>query len=110
MKTNTAKEAMLKGKPAFGYSLGLGSPANAELLSNCGIDFLLLDRQHGSWEEESTIAALVAMARVARNDYTMIGRLLDEGVLGIGFQFLTAGSDAGFLQNGAAAGIKLLKG
>ena len=91
MKTNTAKEAMLQGKPAFGYSLGLGSPANAELLSNCGIDFLLLDRQHGSWGEESTIAALVAMAagsavpmaRVARNDYTMIGRLLDEGVLGI---------------------------
>lgn len=90
-KINTAKQMMLQGKPAFGYSLGLGSPANAELLSTCGIDFLLLDRQHGSWGEESTIAALVAMsagtavpmARVARNDYTMIGRLLDEGMLGI---------------------------
>ena len=82
---------MLEGKPAFGYALALGSPLNAELLSNCGIDFLLLDRQHGSWGDDSTIAALTAMAagsavpmaRVARNDYTLIGRLLDEGMMGI---------------------------
>jgi 4-hydroxy-2-oxoheptanedioate aldolase len=40
---------------------------------------------------DATIAALIAMsagaaipmARVARNDYTLIGRLLDEGMLGI---------------------------
>ena len=91
MKVNTAKEKMKEGKPAFGYALSQGSPLNAEVLSNCGIDFLLLDRQHGSWGEDSTIAAFTAMAsgsavpmaRVARNDYTMIGRLLDEGALGI---------------------------
>jgi 4-hydroxy-2-oxoheptanedioate aldolase len=91
MTTNTAKQLMLEGKPAFGYSLGLGSPAVAEVLSTSGIDFLLLDRQHGSWGDDSTIAALIAMqtgsaipmARVARNDYTLIGRLLDEGMMGI---------------------------
>lgn len=91
MKTNSAKEIMQAGKPAFGYALFLGSPLNAELLSDCGIDFILLDRQHGSWGEDSTIAAFTAMAagsavpmaRVARNDYTLIGRLLDEGALGI---------------------------
>ena len=91
MKVNTTKETMQAGKPAFGYSLSQNSPLNAELLSNCGIDFILLDRQHGSWGEESTIAAFIAMsagsaipmARVARNDYTMIGRLLDEGAMGI---------------------------
>lgn len=91
MKVNTAKEIMRQGKPAFGFSLGLGSPLNAELLSHTGIDFLLLDRQHGSWGDDATIAALAAMAagpaipmaRVARNDYTLIGRLLDEGVMGI---------------------------
>lgn len=102
MKINTAKQLMLQGKPAFGYSLGLGSPANAELLSTSGIDFLLLDRQHGSWGEESTIAALVAMAagtavpmaRVARNDYTMIGRLLDEGMLGIVVPMVHTAEDA----------------
>jgi 4-hydroxy-2-oxoheptanedioate aldolase len=91
LKVNTAKQMMLEGKPAFGFGLGLGSPAAAEVLGQSGIDFLLLDRQHGSWGDESTIAALTAMAagsaipmaRVARNDYTLIGRLLDEGMLGI---------------------------
>jgi 4-hydroxy-2-oxoheptanedioate aldolase len=91
MKTNTAKQKMLAGQPAFGFGLGLGSPAAAEALSASGIDFLLLDRQHGSWGDDSTLAALIAMtagnavpmARVARNDYTLIGRLLDEGMLGI---------------------------
>jgi len=91
MKINTAKQKMLDGKPAFGFSLGLGSALVAEFLSHSGIDFLLLDRQHGAWGTDSTIAALsaasggqaVPMARVARNDYTMIGQLLDQGVLGI---------------------------
>jgi 4-hydroxy-2-oxoheptanedioate aldolase len=91
MKINTAKQKMLQGKPAFGYSLGLGSPLVAEYLSHTGIDFLLLDRQHGSWGTDSAIAAFAAMAggsatpmaRVARNDYTLIGLLLDQGALGI---------------------------
>jgi 4-hydroxy-2-oxoheptanedioate aldolase len=91
MRVNTAKEKMLRGEPAFGYSLGLGSALVAERIARTGIDWLLIDNQHGSWGPDSTIAALMAieggtaipMARVARNDYTMIGRLLDEGMLGI---------------------------
>lgn len=102
MKVNTAKQMLLQGKLAFGYSLGLGSPLVAELLSNCGIDFLLLDRQHGSWGDDATIAALIAMAhgsatpmaRVARNDYTLIGRLLDEGMLGIVVPMVHTAEDA----------------
>ncbi len=89
--TNTAKQKMLAGKPAFGYALGLGSPLAAEALAQTGIDWILLDNQHGSFGPDSTIMALMAMAhgsatpivRVARNDYTMIGRLLDEGAMGI---------------------------
>lgn len=102
MKTNTAKQTMLQDKPAFGYSLGLGSAIAAEILSSSGIDFLLLDRQHGSWGDDSTIAALIAMhggtavpmARVARNDYTLIGRLLDEGMLGIIVPMVHTAEDA----------------
>jgi 4-hydroxy-2-oxoheptanedioate aldolase len=102
MKINTAKARMLAGDAAFGYSLGLGSPTVAELLSTCGIDFLLLDRQHGSWGDDATIAALIAMtagtatpmARVARNDYTLIGRLLDEGMLGIIVPMIHTAADA----------------
>jgi 4-hydroxy-2-oxoheptanedioate aldolase len=91
VRINTAKQKMLRGEPAFGYSLGLGSAVVAEAMARTGIDWLMIDNQHGSWGPDSTIAALIAieggaatpMARVARNDYTMIGRLLDEGMLGI---------------------------
>ncbi len=91
MYTNTAKQKLRDGKATFGYSLGLGSPLAAEVLGRSGIDFILLDTQHGSFGADSTIACLMAMAsgnavpmaRVARNDYTLIGRMLDEGAMGI---------------------------
>ena len=93
---------MLGGEPAFGYALGLGSPLAAEALGGAGIDFLLLDTQHGSWGPDSTIAALsamsagsaVPMARVATNNYTQIGRLLDEGMLGIVVPMVDTPEDA----------------
>ena len=84
VRINTAKQKMLKGEVSYGYAIGLGSIVAAEAMANSGIDHILLDRQHGSWGEDSAIAALIAMhggsaipmARVSRNDYTMIGRLL----------------------------------
>lgn len=91
MRVNTALERMRRGEAAFGYCLGLGSPLVAEALGHSGIDFVMVDTQHGSFGPESTIASFMALAatpttpiaRVARNDYTLIGRLLDEGALGI---------------------------
>ncbi|MDQ3045516.1 MAG: aldolase/citrate lyase family protein [Chloroflexota bacterium] len=99
---NTAKQKMLRGEAAYGYSLGLGSPLVTEVLAHCGIDFLLLDTQHGSFGPDSTISSLIAMAagpatpmaRVARNDYTLIGRLLDEGMLGIVIPMVHTAEDA----------------
>ena len=61
MRINTARQKMLRGEVSYGYALGLGSIVAAEALANCGIDHILLDRQHGSWGEDSTIAALIAM-------------------------------------------------
>jgi len=91
MKTNTAKQRMLCGEPAFGFSAKLGSPVATEFLSWCGADFILLDGQHGSWGADSLIAGLGAicagpatpMARVLNNQYHLMGQLLDAGVLGI---------------------------
>lgn len=93
---------MLQGKPVFGYSLHLGSPLVAEIVCQSAPDFIMIDNQHGSWGPDSTIAALSAiegsaatpMARVARNDYTMIGRLLDEGMLGIIVPMVHTAADA----------------
>ncbi len=91
MKTNAAKQKMLRGEPAFGFSAKLGSPVAAELLSHCGVDFVLVDGQHGAWGPESMIQGLTAVcagpavpfARVAYNTFTLIGQLLDAGVMGI---------------------------
>lgn len=102
MKLNTAKQTMLAGKPAFGYSIGLGSPLSAEAISDSGIDFVMLDRQHGSWGDDSTIAALIAMragaatpmARVLHSDFALIGRLLDEGMMGIIVPMVNTAEDA----------------
>lgn len=102
MRTNTAKEKMLAGKPAFGYALGLGSAVAAENLANCGIDFILLDTQHGSFGQDSVNMSLLAMrnasavpmVRVARNDYTLIGRLLDEGAMGVVIPMVDTVEDA----------------
>src|SRR5215203_1826880 len=102
MKVNHAKQMMLAGKPAYGYAVALGSPLSAETLAYSGIDFILLDRQHGSWGDDATIAALVAMtagdaipmARVLQNDYGLIGRLLDEGMLGIIVPMVNRAADA----------------
>lgn len=90
MRVNAVKERLLAGEVVYGYALGLGSAVAAEGLSRTGVDFLLIDMQHGSWGNTEAAAALMAMtagtvpmARPASNDYTMIGKLLDEGAMGI---------------------------
>ena len=91
MKINTAKQKMLKGEVVIGFSMGLASPIVAKYLASSGVDFVMLDTQHGSWGPDSTVMALASMAdgtatpmaRVAANNFTLIGRLLDEGMLGI---------------------------
>jgi len=51
MAINTAKKRMLEGKPAFGAEVNLGSYLSAELLSPLGFDFILVDNQHGAWDD-----------------------------------------------------------
>jgi 4-hydroxy-2-oxoheptanedioate aldolase len=72
-------------------------------MAQIGVDFILVDTQHGSFNSDSvlplTFMAIVAggavpMARVARNDYTLIGRLLDEGALGIVVPIVQTRGDA----------------
>ena len=91
MKINTAKQKMLRGEPAFGYSAKLGSPVAAEFLGHSGVDFVMLDGQHGSWGQDSLIQGVTAVcastampyARVVYNFFPRIGQLLDAGSLGI---------------------------
>jgi len=91
MRVNTAKRRMLEGNPAIGVEAELGSPLAGEILSLSGFDFVQVDNQHGTWNQESTMSAFrsiclgsaVPMARVQQNDFYAIGSLLDRGALGI---------------------------
>ncbi len=102
MRINTAKGRMLEGKPAIGAIASLGSPLAAEILSRTGFDFVLVDCQHGNWEDEGAmlafrsvcLGAAVPMARVRQNDYYAIGRLLDRGALGIVVPLVNSAAEA----------------
>ena len=91
MTTNTAKQRMLEGKPAIGAEVGLGSPLSAELISPLGFDYVLVDAQHGAWDDRSIFEAFrsialgqaTPMARVRQNTFSLIGRLVDSGALGV---------------------------
>ena len=102
MRINTTKRKMMEGKVAFGAGAGLGSPLAAECLSLAGFDWVLVDHQHGEWDPERAMLAFhsiclgsaTPMARVGKNDYYLIGNLLDRGALGIVVPMVNSPEDA----------------
>ena len=88
---NKAKEKMLGGQPAVGAEVNLGSTLSVEIISPLGFDFVIVDNQHGKWADQTSMLAFrnivlggsVPMARVRKNDFGLIGRLLDNGCLGV---------------------------
>lgn len=91
MLENKAYAKLKAGGTALGLSMGLGVPDTGEALARSGADFVMVDRQHGNWDDRGVALAIgeillggsIPMARVARLDYTLIGQLLDKGMLGI---------------------------
>jgi 4-hydroxy-2-oxoheptanedioate aldolase len=74
----------------------LGSPLAASILAGTGADWLVLDAQHGLYDDASLVATLAALAgpsrpertgrvmvRVPSNDAAWIGRALDAGATGV---------------------------
>ena len=102
MIVNTVKQRMLAGQPGLGATVGLGSPTAAGLLARAGFDFVLVDYQHGEWDDAAALAAFrsislqgaIAMARVRQNDFYTIGRVLDRGALGIVVPMVNSVADA----------------
>jgi len=102
VRQNTAKNRMLADQAAIGSILMLGSPLVAETLAQMDFDFLIVDTQHGMWQERDVATALrgialtdtVPMARARRNDFGLIGRLLDLGALGIIVPMVSSAEDA----------------
>ena len=91
MIVNEAKRRMLAGGRAVGITVVTGAPLSAKAASLAGFGFIMVDNQHGNWGDDSNQAAFDAIAmgsampaaRVCKNDFCAIGRLLDRGALGI---------------------------
>ncbi|MBI2247157.1 MAG: aldolase [Armatimonadetes bacterium] len=88
---NGVKTLLQQGQLAIGQWLTLPSPAITELLASYGMDWLLVDTEHGpaGWETvEDMIRAMkgtevVPLVRVAGNDPVLIKKALDRGAFGV---------------------------
>ncbi|MEO0027292.1 MAG: hypothetical protein RL716_623 [Actinomycetota bacterium] len=80
-----------EGQLTIGTFLGLASPLAAEVASVNGVDWVLLDLEHGAGGEEQVSPTVVAsggygvptLVRVESPDRLRIGRVLDAGVAGV---------------------------
>ncbi|MEJ5197414.1 MAG: aldolase/citrate lyase family protein [Anaerolineae bacterium] len=102
MKINTVKQRLSAGQPAIGIVAGLGSAVVAGVLARAGFDFVLVDNQHGNWDDTTSLHAFQAITlegsvpftRVRKNDFYAIGRMLDRGALGIVVPMVNSAADA----------------
>jgi 4-hydroxy-2-oxoheptanedioate aldolase len=84
-------ETLKKGQLTVGTFLGLASPLAAEVAAVSGVDWVLLDLEHGAGGEEQVSPTVVAsggygvptLVRVESSERIRIGRVLDSGVAGV---------------------------
>ncbi|MFH1085079.1 MAG: aldolase/citrate lyase family protein [Chloroflexota bacterium] len=102
MYQNGVKTKLQAGGSAVGIALALGAPLAGELLAQAGYDFVMVDNQHGAWDDNGAMAAYRSIVlggstpfvRVQQNDYYTIGRALDRGVLGVVVPMVNSAEDA----------------
>jgi len=89
--TSTFRQRVLDGETLIGAWASLDSPASAELLARAGLDWVVVDLEHGAATEASLLAHLyaldaggtAALVRPPSGERLRIGRALDLGALGI---------------------------
>jgi 2-keto-3-deoxy-L-rhamnonate aldolase RhmA len=96
------KAKLAAGEPAFGVSLMFPSPQLVEMLGALGVDWVLLDCEHGSLSphdvELMAMAAqasgMTPIARPATRSPEHILQVLDRGVLGVQVPHVASAADA----------------
>ena len=92
MRTNHAKEKLLRGEPVFGCAaLGAPYPELAHAYAAAGFDFMLLENEHWPMSLESDqllvragrAANIPVITRVPDAEYHLVARTLDTGAEGI---------------------------
>lgn len=89
--TTAFRRRILAGETLFGAWASLGSPGSAELLGRSGLDWVVVDLEHGNTTESELLAHLyaieasgsVALVRPQSGERLRIGRALDLGGAGV---------------------------
>lgn len=100
--SNRVKERLKQGLPTVGTWIDLPEPAVAEILAAYGMDWLLIDTEHGpmGWETvENLLRAMrgtevVPLIRVAGNDPFLIKQALDRGAMGVLVPMINSAEEA----------------
>src|SRR4051812_18617233 len=95
-------QQLREGKGLLGAWCTFASFASAEVMTNLGFDFLVLDMQHCELTQSQFPGILgafkeggpVPIVRVPQNDYHIINWLLDQGVGGVVAPMVTPVEDA----------------
>jgi 2-dehydro-3-deoxyglucarate aldolase len=90
---NNLREALKQGRPVLGTWLNSGSPIIAEILAQCGFDFVCVDAEHSAVdlpETQRLFQAIrsgspecAAVVRLHGVDYSFVKRYLDAGARGV---------------------------
>ncbi len=93
---NSIKEKVCGGRKVVGAFLNLESPPAAEILGRLGLDFVIIDTEHGPGDAESTanmiraceVSGVTPVVRVKEADRTSVLKMLDIGAMGILIPFV----------------------
>lgn len=103
LPTNRFKAALRSGVQQLGVWNAIPDSTVAELLAACGIDWVVLDTEHGPMEVSDVVPALQAIAayaetaavvRPAINDWVLIKRHLDQGAQTLLIPYVESRSEA----------------
>ena len=100
--TQTMRERLAAGETLVGTFLMLGSSAAAEACGLAGVDWVLVDLEHGTAGDEAVLAQLQAaraagvhgLVRIAAPERIRAGRALDLGAEGVMFPRITSIEEA----------------
>jgi len=99
---NPLKRLLREGKRTAGAWLQIASPYTAEIMSQAGFDWLMIDMEHGPGDIPTLVSQLQAMngsgvvplVRAPWNDAVIIKRVLDAGAYGVLVPSVNSGEEA----------------
>lgn len=88
---NKVKEKIQKGEQPLGTFFGLGNPTAMECVGYSGVDYVIIDMEHGSMDKDACVdlvraaelRGMVPFTRIADVSHSEIQKAVDAGSLGL---------------------------